>query len=129
LQAGKKVRTDTTLNEGAVSISYAAVELARRASQPYLHPFTGRSRTNKRIDLAAPHEKDCKLLTIVNRTYENACELALKYNCEAQEFDKLEQLLLVNDIVITSTPQKKPSSLGISSEMRWRRGTTGNCFS
>ncbi len=110
LQAGKKVRTDTTLNEGAVSISYAAVELAIKklhnlSSHPVL--LVGAGQTSE-LTLLHLIKKDCKLLTVVNRTYENACELALKYNCEAKEFDKLEELLLENDIVITSTASKKP---------------------
>jgi len=53
-------------------------------------------------------KKECKLFTIVNRTYEKACELAEKYHCQVKEFEKLEELLLENDIVITLTASKKP---------------------
>ena len=110
LKAGKKVRTDTTLSEGAVSISYAAVELALKklpnlTSHPVL--LVGAGQTSE-LTLLHLIKKECKLFTVINRTYETACELAEKYNCEAKEFEKLEELLLDNDIVITSTASKKP---------------------
>ncbi len=110
LQAGKKVRTDTTLNEGAVSISYAAVELAVKKLQNLSsHPvlLVGAGQTSE-LTLLHLIKKECKLLTVINRTYEKACELAEKYNCEAKAYEKLEELLLENDIVITSTASKLP---------------------
>jgi len=110
LKAGKRVRTETTLNEGAVSISYAAVELAlKKLENLPSHPvlLVGAGQTSE-LTLLHLIKKECKLFTIVNRTYEKACELAEKYNCEAKEFEKLEELLLENDIVITSTASKKP---------------------
>ena len=110
LKAGKKVRTDTTLNEGAVSISYAAVELALKklhnlTSHPVL--LVGAGQTSE-LTLLHLIKKECTLFTVINRTYEKACELAAKYNCKAIEFDKLEESLLDNDIIITSTASKKP---------------------
>lgn len=110
LKAGKRVRTDTTLNEGAVSISYAAVELALKKlhnlpSHPVL--LVGAGQTSE-LTLLHLIKKECTLFTIINRTYEKACELAAKYNCKAVEFDKLEESLLDNDIIITSTASKKP---------------------
>jgi len=110
LKAGKRVRTETSLNEGAVSISYAAVELALKKLQNLpSHPvlLVGAGQTSE-LTLLHLIKKECKLFTIVNRTYEKACELAEKYHCKAKEFEKLEDLLLENDIVITSTASKKP---------------------
>src|ERR1035437_1181502 len=110
LKAGKRVRTETCLNEGAVSISYAAVELALKKLQNLpSHPvlLLGAGQTSE-LTLLHLIKKECKLFTIVNRTYEKACELAEKYHCKAKEFEKLEELLLENDIVITSTASKKP---------------------
>ena len=110
LKAGKRVRTETCLNEGAVSISYAAVELALKKLQNLpSHPvlLVGAGQTSE-LTLLHLIKKECKLFTIVNRTYEKACELAEKYHCKAKEFEKLEELLLENDIVITSTASKKP---------------------
>ena len=110
LKAGKKVRTDTTLNEGAVSISYAAVELAlKKMHNLKSHPvlLVGAGQTSE-LTLLHLIKKECTLFTIINRTYEKACELAAKYNCKAVEFNQLEESLLDNDIIITSTASKKP---------------------
>ena len=110
LKAGKKVRTDTLLNEGAVSISYAAVELAlKKLEKLPSHPvlLVGAGQTSE-LTLLHLIKKECKLFTVVNRTYEKAIELAEKYHCQAKEIEKLEELLLENDIVITSTASKKP---------------------
>ena len=110
LKAGKQVRTDTALNKGAVSISYAGVELASKklhhlSSHPVL--LVGAGQTGE-LTLQNLIKKSCSLFTIVNRTREKAEELAEKYHAKVAEIDQLDQLLLVNDIVITSTASKKP---------------------
>lgn len=110
LKAGKQVRTDTALNKGAVSISYAGVELASKklhhlSSHPVL--LVGAGQTGE-LTLQNLIKKSCSLFTVVNRTREKAEELAEKYHAKVAEIDQLDQLLLVNDIVITSTASKKP---------------------
>ena len=110
LKAGKQVRTGTALNKGAVSISYAGVELASKklhhlSSHPVL--LVGAGQTGE-LTLQNLIKKSCSLFTIVNRTKEKAEELANKYHAKVAEIDQLDELLLVNDIVITSTASKKP---------------------
>ena len=109
-EAGKKVRTDTCINHGAVSISYAGVELAgKKLRNLNSHPvlLVGAGQTSE-LTLLNLIKKDCSKFTIINRTYEKAVELADKYNAKAEEFGKLEELLLENNIVISSTASKKP---------------------
>ena len=108
-EVGKKVRTETCINHGAVSISYAGIELAGRklhnlSSRPVL--LVGAGQTSE-LTLLNLIKKDCSKFTIINRTFEKAVELADKYSAKAEEFDKLEELLLTNDIVISSTASKK----------------------
>jgi glutamyl-tRNA reductase len=110
LKTGKEIRTNTALDKGAVSISYAGVELAGRklknlSSHPVL--LVGAGQTSE-LTLLNLIKKDCTQFTVVNRTQEKACELADKYRCKVASFDKLEQLLISNNIVITSTASKKP---------------------
>jgi glutamyl-tRNA reductase len=110
LKAGKQVRTDTALNKGAVSISYAGVELASKklhhlSSHPVL--LVGAGQTGE-LTLQNLIKKSCSLFTIVNRTREKAAELAEKYHAKVGEIEQVAQLLLENDIVITSTSSKKP---------------------
>lgn len=110
LKTGKQVRTDTALNRGAVSISYAGVELASRklhhlTSHPVL--LVGAGQTSE-LTIQNLIKKSCSRFTIVNRTKEKAEELAEKYRAQVAEMDQLADLLLENDIVITSTASKKP---------------------
>jgi len=109
-EAGKKIRTNTNINKGAVSISYAAVDLANKKlenlkEQPAL--LIGAGQTSE-LTIQNLITKGCSQFTIVNRTFEHAVEVAAKYNAKAEEYNKLEELLLVNNIVITSTASKKP---------------------
>jgi glutamyl-tRNA reductase len=110
LKTGKQVRTDTALNKGAVSISYAGVELAaKRLHHLSTHPvlLVGAGQTSE-LTLQNLVKKSCSLFTIVNRTRENAVELAEKYHAQVGEMEQLSELLCLNDIIITSTASKKP---------------------
>ncbi|RIJ46166.1 glutamyl-tRNA reductase [Maribellus luteus] len=108
-EAGKSVRTNTELSKGAVSISYAAVELAAQklrnlTSHPAL--LIGAGQTGE-LTMQNMVKKGCTKFTVINRTFEKAAELAERYNGEARNLDELEELLLNHDIVIASTASKK----------------------
>ncbi len=110
LRTGKKVRTNTALNKGAVSISYAGVQLAGKklknlSSQKILLVGAGQTAELTLLNLV---KKECTQFIVVNRTQEKACELADKYNCKVGDFENLEELLTTNNIIITSTASKKP---------------------
>jgi len=109
LKTGKQVRTDTALNKGAVSISYAGVELAGKklenlSSHSVL--LVGAGQTSE-LTLLNLIKKECNQFTVVNRTQEKACELADRYHCKVGDFDQLGELIVKNDIVISSTASKK----------------------
>ena len=53
-------------------------------------------------------KKGCDKFTLINRTAEKAQELAKRYKGAAKEFSELQNELVHNDIVITSTASKKP---------------------
>ncbi|MFV0593401.1 MAG: glutamyl-tRNA reductase [Draconibacterium sp.] len=108
-EAGKSVRTNTELSKGAVSISYAAVELASQklrnlTSHPAL--LIGAGQTGE-LTMQNMVKKGCTKFTVVNRTFEKAAELAERYNGEARTLEELDDLLLNHDIVIASTASKK----------------------
>ena len=110
LKTGKDIRTNTALNKGAVSMSYAGVELAGQKLQNLTsHPvlLVGAGQTSE-LTLLNLIKKECTQFTVINRTQEKACELAEKYHCKVANFDQLEELLRTNDIIITSTASKKP---------------------
>ncbi len=108
-EAGKKVRTHTELSKGAISISYAAVDLASKklhnlAAQPTL--LIGAGQTGE-LTVQNLKKKGCHQFTIINRTFEKAQEVAHRYDGEVKEFDELVPQLINNNIVIASTASKK----------------------
>jgi len=108
LKTGKQVRTDTALNKGAVSVSYAGVELAGKKLQnlsSHAVLLVGAGQTSE-LTLLNLIKKECNQFTVVNRTQEKACELAEKYLCKVGDFNQLGALLVKNDIVISSTASK-----------------------
>jgi glutamyl-tRNA reductase len=109
-EAGKKVRTETEINKGASSVSYAAVELASKIfSDLEGHPvlLTGAGETGE-LALKSLVERGSKRLFITNRTYSRAEKVAEKFNAVPVRFEELEARLTDCDIVITSTSSREP---------------------
>jgi len=104
-EVGKRVRTETDIGENAVSISYAAVELAKRVFET----LEGRSvlilGAGKMSELTAKHlvSNGVRKVLVANRTFERAAELAEKFNGEAIRYDDLFDRMGEADIVISST--------------------------
>lgn len=105
MQAEKKVRNQTFLGEGAVSVSFAAVELARKI-------FTGLEKrtvlligAGETAQLAACHffKQGITRMIILNRTGEKARKLAQRFAGRALPLQKLPQALLQADIVLAAT--------------------------
>ena len=105
ISVAKRVRTDTRIAENAVSISFAAVELAKKI-------FTDLSRrvfmllgAGEMAELAARHliGSGVKEVLVSNRTYERACELASEFNGRPVKFDDFIQEMVRTDIIICST--------------------------
>ncbi|HEX9014605.1 MAG TPA: glutamyl-tRNA reductase [Chloroflexota bacterium] len=105
LKIGKRVRTDTAISRNAVSISHAAVELAKKE----LGGLDGRSvlliGAGDMGELAARNlvANGCKGLTVANRTYSRAAGLAELLGARAADLTQLPELLRETDIVISAT--------------------------
>ncbi len=101
----KKVRNETGIAANAVSISYVAVELARKVFDSLAGTTVMLLGAGEMAELAAKHfiTNGAKNLLIANRTYEHAKNLALEMNGEAVRFDALNQRLTEADIVLCST--------------------------
>lgn len=106
----KKVRTETEIGANAVSVAFAAVQLARQI-------FSNLSRSNilligagETIELAAKHliDADAKRITVANRTLQRAQNLADKLNGEAITISQIPEHLAAGDIVISSTASSLP---------------------
>jgi glutamyl-tRNA reductase len=104
-EVGKRVRNETAIGESAVSISYAAVALAKKV----FDTLEGRTvlvlGAGKMSELTAQHlcsNGVCNVL-VANRTYERAVELAEKFEGEAIPYESLYDRLAEADILISST--------------------------
>jgi glutamyl-tRNA reductase len=103
--AAKRGHTETQIGKNAVSVSYAAVELARKIFQNIHEKTVLIIGAGKMSELAALHLKNFGVsrVLVVNRTYEKARELALRFQGKALDMDSLELALKEADIVISST--------------------------
>jgi glutamyl-tRNA reductase len=101
----KRVRTETAIASSAVSISYAAVELARKIFSDLTNHRALLIGAGEMAELAATHllSAGVRDITVVNRTLARAEELAKQFNGRPMPFDELNQALLETDIVISST--------------------------
>jgi glutamyl-tRNA reductase len=105
LRVAKKVRTETGIGLHAVSIPYAAVELAKKI----FGDLTGLSvlllGAGSMGELTAEHlhKQRVKQVFVANRSYEHAVVLAQRFGGAAVQFDSLDQHLAECDIVIAST--------------------------
>ncbi len=101
----KRVRTETALASSAVSISYAAVELAKRIFNSVNEHNALIIGAGEMAELAALHLKQAGIreIYVANRTYENAVDLAEKVEGIPLRFEDLHNYLDKADIVISST--------------------------
>jgi glutamyl-tRNA reductase len=123
--AGKRVRSETALSQGAVSVSYAAVELARKI----FGDLKGRTvlvlGAGEMGKLTAIHMKSHGIgrLIITSRTAAHAAGLAESIGGTSMPWDSLETGLVEADILITATGASTPiiSHAHISQTMKTRR--------
>ena len=104
-QVAKRIRTETKIGESAVSISFAAVELARKI----FGDLGGKSAmlvgAGEMAELAAKHLQNngIREILVANRTYEKAVDLVKGFNGTAIMFREFPHYLKNVDIVIAST--------------------------
>lgn len=101
----KKAHKETEIGENAVSVSYAAVELARKIFGDLVHKHIVILGAGKMGELAAKnlHGSGVKKVSVVNRTLEKAQTVASQFNGYAKTMDELDDVLADADIVISST--------------------------
>lgn len=121
----KRVRSDTMIGSYAVSISYAAVELARKIFGELSDKKVLVIGAGEMAELAAEHflAQGVRQMSVANRTMERAVELARKFRAETIPFEHILDALKDMDIVLTSTGSSVPllKHQDIKSRMRQRR--------
>lgn len=113
ITAGKRVRTETNIGTGAVSISSAAVELAQMKVESLAEQKVCIIGAGKMSRLLVQHllAKGCQQISIVNRSMERAQELAHKFPETALQLHPLAEMMTIisqSDIVFTSTGATQP---------------------
>jgi len=105
IAVGKKVRTETRIAHSTISVSYAAVELAKKV-------FGNLSDSNVLLlgagqmgELTAKHlvQSGVKTVIVSNRRYERAVELAEQFDGIAVPFESFMKSAVDADVIITST--------------------------
>jgi glutamyl-tRNA reductase len=105
IQVGKRVRTETEINRGALSIASAAVDLAEETVGDLKNKMVlviGTVEMGTLVTRALSH-REIELMYIANRTYAAAKKLADDMGGHAVHFDQIEENLQKADVVICAT--------------------------
>jgi len=105
ISVAKRVRTETKIAENAVSISYAAVELAKKIFGKLDQKSVMLVGAGEMATLSARHfiSNGVKSIFIANRNYERTLELAGEYNGIPVRFEDFVVEMAQADIVLCST--------------------------
>ena len=105
LAVARRVRRETALGSAAVSVSYAAVELAKKIFGGLQGKTVFIVGAGKMSELAAKHllSSGASKILVSNRTPSRAEELAAAFHGTAVPFEQLYEYLSQADIVISST--------------------------
>lgn len=113
ITAGKRVRTETSIGTGAVSISSAAVELAQMKMQNLAGCRVAIVGAGKMSRLLVQHlvSKGAIAICILNRSVARAEELAKQFPSQPIQIHPLSSMMTViteSDLVFTSTSATEP---------------------
>ncbi|NPA57891.1 MAG: glutamyl-tRNA reductase [Aquificae bacterium] len=110
MNVSKKIRTSTGISRRAVSISYAAIELAKKIFGDLSDKNVLLLGAGEMAELAARHlaSAGVRHIFVSNRTFEKAVQLADEFGGSAIRFNKLFEFLPEADIIIVSTGAKEP---------------------
>ncbi len=101
----KRVRTDTKIAASAVSVSYAAVELAKKIFSQLNDKTVMVIGAGEMAELACRHlvSSGVTSIMVTNRTFERAVKLAEEFQGNAIRFEEYKANLKRADIVISAT--------------------------
>jgi glutamyl-tRNA reductase len=126
LGVAKAVRSETGLSDHAVSVSYAAVELARKIFETLSTRTVMVLGAGETSELAARHfiNHGVRRVFVANRTQMRAEQLAQELGAKAIPWEAFPEHLGHTDIVVSSTsaPQPIVQAAMVQEAMRTRRG-------
>ncbi|PLR75483.1 glutamyl-tRNA reductase [Bacillus sp. V3-13] len=101
----KRGHAETDIGANAVSVSYAAVELARKifGSLENKHVLVLGAGKMGELAIQNLHANGASKVTVINRTFEKAANLANRFSGQAKTLQELQCALIEADILISST--------------------------
>ena len=113
ISTGKRVRSETSIGTGAVSISSAAVELAQIKAENLASSRVVIVGAGKMACLLVKHllSKGATQITIVNRSHRRSQELANKFphaDLQLYPLSEMMKAIALSDLVFTSTGATEP---------------------
>lgn len=105
IATGKRVRAETRIQFNSVSVSYAAVELAREALGDLARSNALIFGAGKMAELTAQHlaARGVRKIYVTNRHFEKAEQLARRFDGEAVPFEEAMKQTIDVDVIVTST--------------------------
>ena len=105
VECGKRVRTETAIGEAPVSVSYAAVQLAKNVFESLENRPVMVVGAGKMSVLTIKHlvSNGANPIMVTNRTFARAEEIACEFNGIAVPFEERFEKMVQADIVISST--------------------------
>lgn len=110
LRCGKRVRSETRLGDGALSVAYGALRIAKKIHgtlDGLRFGIIGAGEISELVLKNLEGVQD-KKLTILNRSSERAEMLASRFRGVAGSLDQLSDTLIESDVVICSTGSSTP---------------------
>jgi glutamyl-tRNA reductase len=121
----KRVRTETRIGSNAVSISYTAVQLAKKIFNDLKGKKAMLVGAGEMAELAAEHllSQGVEQIVVANRSLDRALALGRRFKADTVALEELVQELERVDIIISSTGSPEPiiSARQVKERMRARR--------
>ncbi len=110
IRVGKRVRAETGLDQGKLSVASVAVDVAREVFDHFGDKTVLVIGAGKMADLTLQHLVTLKpgKIVICNRNIERARKAAQTWGGRAVEFDRLNQALIDADVVVSTTAADEP---------------------
>ncbi len=107
--AGKKVYTTTSISQGRVSVAGVTVELAKQLFADVSSAKVVVIGAGEMGELIVQHllKAGCRDITIVNRSYERALDVARRFSVSAGKWEELQEQITGADVVISSAASKE----------------------
>jgi glutamyl-tRNA reductase len=123
---GKRVRRETGIGDGAISVSYVAVELAKKIFGDLENKRILIVGAGEMCELAARHfhSHGVREIMVANRTWQRGVELASKIGGKPIPFEEVKERFKEVDIILSSTGASQPLIFkeDVKKALKYRKG-------